>query len=209
MAREEIKPAVENIVNREVKWIKGAKASSLEVSAVGRAGYRAAAAAEAIVGQDLTLGGIAEMLGVPQKAEFADASFRGAYVHERVSAEDRDRYGYDDLPDALITDVTQAILKGLTQYDSPEPARLLATRMMLAVRARPDITPYQLRSHLAEVNADGALNTVARGMSPHTLVAMQGVVTIAHDLSAKYFNAHSAEAGIPVRVVASSEAVAV
>lgn len=149
-------------------------------TAVGHAVRRMAE----LAGQQHTVEGILRYLGLTLSDN--DSWREGATaVDYPITDEQRQHYGFEH-PDDLIRGVDTAVSMLMPDYSALNKGKDLAAAVIDAVRAQPSISPSEIRQKLSAdpyPSPDGKADLA-------TVVALDGVVTMAHYLAAEQYSAH-------------------
>ena len=179
------------IIEGEIRVLKKGDGHDLAATAISRAANVAWRAAEKTVSADSTIEGIARVLGVRAITQDPNSSIRRQLMREPISAEQRERYGYGELPEELITDVVRGISQVMPEHQSQTLALIIAARTMHIVRDTPQINAHELRERLAVVSAEQPLDGNTKELPLDTLTALNSAVIITHQLSADYYSRQS------------------
>jgi len=182
---------LEAIIEREARVVERGNGHDLETTAISRAAHAAWRAAEKATSADSTIDGIAHVLGVQAITQDPNSSIRRKLMREPISAEQRQHYGYGDLPEELITDVKRGISQVMPEHQSQTLALIIAARTMSIVRDTPQINAHELRERLMVVNAEQPLAIGAKELPLDTLAALNSAIIISHQLSTNYYSRQS------------------
>lgn len=163
--------------------------SSLSLAArAGRAVTRAAHVGyrEGCKSASLSVGSVARRLG-GTVAEPMVLKVEGTPVPRSISPEEREKYGFGELPDNLIHHVKYSLLY-LGGDNAPTDIMLkLAARTMQEISARPAIELNDLWDDLS--TEPEQLPTYEHDMSSESWAILIGVVADVHAIASDYFNA--------------------
>jgi hypothetical protein len=105
-------------------------------------------------------------------------------LHNAIPKEVREQYGYEDLPDELIRLVGLEVAYLTPDHMGGDSIMMkLAAQTMLVVRQTPGIDPRMLRGRL---DPEAAGIAAGSALSPTSLAAYNGVITIASYLTDQY-----------------------
>lgn len=186
-----LKQGVADLVKTEQASIPRQIGFSAEDAAISRAAHGGARLALAVAEQQASLAGQATLMGGQLDLSRPDQQHRSRYIKVRVSEEERERFGYGELPDQLIADVIPQIGKILPEYVDSTAAYRLAARTMHLVRQQPHIDSVSLHTGLSEW---AATEPLSGRVSPHEAAVFGGVVCVAHELTRGYLEEKQAAA---------------
>jgi hypothetical protein len=138
-----------------------------------------------------TIESVADYLGVEvyvSRPALADSG--GRRLYDPVTADERRKHGYGDLPDELIRTVKGHVSPMVPDYgNSTDLFWAAAARTMELVRSIRDISPEDLRTRITDTRPDHPLvKELDRSMPPSALGLIDSVVTTTHFVTQQYYD---------------------
>jgi hypothetical protein len=165
------------VANREAKQLRNTNAGMLGEAVVGTAAGRTATRVAEFVSGQHSVTGIASMLGIEVEFDIGGDANRGQYLLAAVSKEDRDIFGYQDLPKQLIVDVNRYAFRAIPDHITVGvEVKRLTGRIMNLLYATPTRTDDSLLERLAELNDTDPLFPDRASARLDELTTINGIV---------------------------------